>query len=243
MSPVVLPLKAGVRWWFALLPIVGPPEARVSGFVPTAGWYRRRRSSRQPAERCQSLRAADPHYTTLSRNAHRTEERELLYPWHPWAGRRVHVHEMVEKAGWAAFRCSLTGIASDRWLEVPVWMFDRVASQSWQLRTAPLASVAALAVLRALLSDAAEVCGDPSRSRDLSAASDSQKAIPGDVHATPTDTTTTRLVRRPLQSGAGRDAAMAEFARRGATDADQADGPPDPRARRRRGLPAEGSGT
>jgi transposase, IS5 family len=64
---------------------------------------------------------------------------------------------MVEKAGWAAFRCSLTGIASDRWLEVPVWMFDRVARQSWQLGTAPLVSVEALAGLRALLSDAADI--------------------------------------------------------------------------------------
>lgn len=41
------------------------------------------------------------------RNAHGTEERELLYPWRPWAGRSVCVHEVTEKAGWAAFRCRL----------------------------------------------------------------------------------------------------------------------------------------
>jgi hypothetical protein len=27
-----------------------------------------------------------------------TEPREVLYPWHPWAGCIVHVHEMIEKA-------------------------------------------------------------------------------------------------------------------------------------------------
>ena len=37
---------------------------------------------------------------TRRRNAHRTgeaEEREVLYRWHPWSGRVVHVHEVVEK--------------------------------------------------------------------------------------------------------------------------------------------------
>lgn len=67
--------------------------------------------------------------TTRSQNAHGTEEREVLYPWHPWAGRAVHVHDVIEKAGWAAFRCSLNGVASDRRLEAPVWMFDRAACQ------------------------------------------------------------------------------------------------------------------
>src|ERR671913_1902998 len=110
------------------------------------------------------MNAASCRCTTRSQNAHRTEERELLYPWHPWAGRRVHVHEVVEKAGWATFRCSLTGVTSDRQLEVPVWMFDRAAGQSWRLIAAPLASVAALAVLTVLLDNAAEVCGSPSRS-------------------------------------------------------------------------------
>lgn len=35
-----------------------------------------------------------------------------------------------QKASQPAFRCSLTGIASDRWLEMPAWMFDRATSQS-----------------------------------------------------------------------------------------------------------------
>ena len=178
--------------------------------------------------------AASGRCTTRSRNAHGTEERELLYRWHPWVGRRVYVHEVIEKAGWLAFRCSLTGIASDRRLEVPVWMFDRVGDQYWQVRTAPVASVAALGALAALLHDAAGVCGGASQSRDSSAASGSQEAIPGDAHATPTDTAATRLVRPSQRRRSGPDAALADVARRGAGDADQADGPLDPRPRRRR---------
>ena len=148
--------------------------------------------------------------TTRSQYAHGTEERELRYRWHPWVGRRVHVHEVIEKAGRVAFRCSLTGIASDRRLEVPVWMFDRVGDQSWQVGPAPVASVAALGALAALLHDAAGVCGGASQSRDSSAASGSQEAIPGDAHATPTDTAATRLVRPSQRRRSGPDAALAD---------------------------------
>ena len=81
----------------------------------------------------------------------------MLYPWHPWAGRAVHVHDVIAKAGWAAFRCSLSGVTSDRRLEIPVWMFDRAACQSWQVGVAPVASVAALRALATLLHDAAGV--------------------------------------------------------------------------------------
>src|SRR6476646_6403923 len=37
--------------------------------------------------------------TTRRRNAHGIAEYELLYPWPPWAGGLVHIHEVVEKAG------------------------------------------------------------------------------------------------------------------------------------------------
>jgi hypothetical protein len=59
--------------------------------------------------------------TTKFENAHGTEFRELLYPWHPWAGLSVDVHESVEKPDGVVFRCSVRG----RRLEIPAWMFDR----------------------------------------------------------------------------------------------------------------------
>src|SRR5260370_21580284 len=76
-------------------------------------------------------------YTTRRRNAHGIGEYELLYPWHPWAGCLVHIHEVVEKAGREVFRCSLSGRASGRWLEIPAWMFDRAARAAWRVGAAP----------------------------------------------------------------------------------------------------------
>ena len=35
------------------------------------------------------------------------------------------IHEAVDKADGVVFRCTLSGSAADRWLEVPAWMFDR----------------------------------------------------------------------------------------------------------------------
>ena len=43
-------------------------------------------------------------YITKLENAHSTEFRELLYPWHPWSGLRVGVREAVERRGDIVFR-------------------------------------------------------------------------------------------------------------------------------------------
>src|ERR1700676_498836 len=82
--------------------------------------------------------------TTRRRNAHGIAEYELLYPWHPWAGCLVHIHEVVEKAGREVFRCSLSGRASGRWLEIPAWMFDRAARAAWRVGAAPYVDIAVL---------------------------------------------------------------------------------------------------
>ena len=70
--------------------------------------------------------------TTGRQNAHGTEERELLYTWHPWAGRKVQIHDVIEKAGNENFR--LSGAISGRGLEVPAWMFDRTICATWRVR-------------------------------------------------------------------------------------------------------------
>jgi hypothetical protein len=41
---------------------------------------------------------------------------------------RVAIQESVDKADGVVFRCTLSGSAADRWLEVPAWMFDRARS-------------------------------------------------------------------------------------------------------------------
>jgi hypothetical protein len=57
--------------------------------------------------------------TTRLENAHVTEFRELLYPWHPWSGLRIGIHEAIERPGGVVFRCDLTASDANRWLEIP----------------------------------------------------------------------------------------------------------------------------
>jgi hypothetical protein len=61
------------------------------------------------------------------------QEREVLYSWHPWAGCIVRVHETVEKVDGTVLRCSREGGSTERWLELPVWMFDRARCQPMRI--------------------------------------------------------------------------------------------------------------
>jgi hypothetical protein len=65
---------------------------------------------------------------------------------------RVAIHEAVEKADGVVFRCTLSGSAADRWLEVPARMFDRAACpHPPRLTTSPFVSMDALSMLSDLL--------------------------------------------------------------------------------------------
>jgi hypothetical protein len=76
----------------------------------------------------------------------------VLYRHYPWFGRRVCVHESVDKADDLVFRCTLDESQADRWPEVPAWMFDRKACPDAEPLTAqPFVSIDALAALSALL--------------------------------------------------------------------------------------------
>jgi len=66
------------------------------------------------------------HCTKQGDNAHKFEELEVLYRWHPWFGRVLHVHEVIDRQGGGVLHCSPDGDAARRWLELPKWrMFDR----------------------------------------------------------------------------------------------------------------------
>jgi len=85
-------------------------------------------------------------------NAHGTVFRELLYPWHPWCGLQIAVHEAITRADGIAFRCTLTGSDGDRWLEVPAWMFDRATCPDQaRLAAQPSVGLIALSALAKLL--------------------------------------------------------------------------------------------
>ena len=94
------------------------------------------------------------HCTTRLENAHDTEVRELVYPWHPWSGLRICIHEVVERPDGIVFRCDLKASGTGRWLEIPAWMFDRAACPDTTLKSVPFVSFGALQALSTLLDQA-----------------------------------------------------------------------------------------
>jgi len=98
--------------------------------------------------------------TTERQNTHVIDMREVLYPWHPWFGRSIYAHEVIDKSGDAVFRCNLTGRPSDRLLEVPVWMFDRAACAVCRRVDMAYADSDALSALARLIRDVGRFSSD-----------------------------------------------------------------------------------
>ena len=115
--------------------------------LPAAG----RRSRLGPACVRQGSNADACGCRRRQQNAHVTERRDVLYPWHPWFGLTVHIHQVVEKGLTGTLRCSVDGVGSGRWLELPAWMFDRAICLPITVASSPRAHLAALESLRKLL--------------------------------------------------------------------------------------------
>jgi len=121
--------------------------------------------------------------TTTFKNAHGTVFRELLYPWHPWFGAQVAVHEAIEKADGVVFRCTLSGCDADRWLEVPAWMFERAGCPDFAFVTAaPFADMTALSALGDLLEQTLKDRKASSNAPLSGASRSSHDQIRGEVH-------------------------------------------------------------
>jgi hypothetical protein len=201
------------------------------------------------------LRYADaPCCTTRRRNAHRTEEHEVLYRWHPWAGRHVHVQEIIQKGSGAIARCQCSDDPSGRCLELPVWMFDRAACATMRIAPAPQVGFTAILALVALLTDARSdrSAESPSSSTPRTVSADwiSHDGNRGDAHATseefpsrlPLQTNPVRPVRSTGRSRSGTHPGMTDAATGDAPDAHRPDRAPDPRPRSRRSSCRTGRG-
>ena len=192
--------------------------------------------------------------TTRRGNAHRTdtaENREVLYPWHPWAGCIVLVHEVIEKADGVVLRCSRDGGATGRWLELAAWMFDRVACLPMQLARRPCADFAALSRLSALLAETAGCDGRISSSNTpvLGSTGEPCDQNPGDAHATPRppscESSQANPSARPIRfirPDRIRSADVANASRRDASGSDRPHGAASPRTRPRRSSDPDGGG-
>src|SRR5215469_14276471 len=180
-------------------------------------------------------------------NAHKIEELEVLYPWHPWFGRVVHVHEVIEQRAGGVLHCSPDGDASRRWLEVPQWMFDRAACLAIRMAALPRVDTAALIALKTCLADAsgAGLCDGPLSNASASGArrsscNQNQGAARATQVSASTQPSTRRQAVRSFRS-ARRQAPdpgvrVATAAGGGPPDGHRADGahtrrPPTPRSR------------
>jgi hypothetical protein len=191
---------------------------------------------------CGSRDAVARGCTTRRRNAHRiecAEEREVLYPWHPWAGCVVRAHEVIEKSAGDVVRCARDASPA-RWQELPAWMFDRLACLSMRLTARPRVDLAALLALRALLVRIAggDAGGRPSSHAPFSgAARDSCDQKRRDTHATPSQpfraaagSSPTRRAVRPTPHRCG-FAVVADASRGDTSGGDEPDGTAHPRGR------------
>src|SRR5688500_17710579 len=121
------------------------------------------------------------------------DEVAVLYAWHPWAGRLVRLHEVIERAVGAAARCSLVDAPLTRTQEIPVWMLDPVACRTMRATGEPVAALSALTRLHALLADAANGAARQAPSRAALTSPESR----GDRHATSSAPTAPAARTRP----------------------------------------------
>jgi hypothetical protein len=65
-----------------------------------------------------------PDCTTEALNTHKTDLREITYPWHPWHGQRVLVRGEARRGGIVVLQCVSDELKGFPTLEIPEWMFD-----------------------------------------------------------------------------------------------------------------------
>jgi len=189
----------------------------------------------------------DGRCTRKRENAHRTERREVLYPFHPWGGCIVHIHEVMKRTTGDFCRCSRQGHATDRCLELPMWMFDRAECAAVRVEAKPHVHLGVLSALVGLLSravgDGDNACAVPSNATVADVARISHDPNRGGSHASSSQFSpgrskhhgeTIRSLRpsdqRQRRSGT---TAVADATRRGASGANKPLGPPNPRSRKR----------
>ncbi len=111
--------------------------------------------------------------TTQLSNTHNTSERLVLYDHHPWAGLDVQMLGYVERSRISFARCRLRGDERCLPLELPLWMFDRVACSSIRSERLPEVDLSSLLALQILLGEftgsGIADCQDFSTAPDLSA--------------------------------------------------------------------------
>ena len=98
----------------------------------------------------------DSHCTTGARNTHKTDLREITYPWHPWHGQRVLVRGEARRGGSIVLQCVRDELKGFPTLEIPEWMFNANICGRMKPAETPRVDCAALLALKHLLSASTE---------------------------------------------------------------------------------------
>jgi len=109
-----------------------------------------------PASSGQGSNAACGRCTTPLHKTHSIAGRgevRVCYEMHPWFGRAILLHEVIERSGGAVARCSLTEAPVVKVQEIPAWMLDAPACGPMHVAVEPVAAWRALTELRTLLRD------------------------------------------------------------------------------------------
>jgi hypothetical protein len=142
------------------------------------------------------------HYTTQLNNTHGTGFRELLYRWHPWFGLPVFVHQTIDKADDVVFRCTRSGSDAARWLEIPAWMFDRVACVDEPVfAAAPHVGLSALSMLAGLLTEVLKARAASSNAPLSGASRTSRDQNRGEAHVRQDDGAPAASTAEPEHTG------------------------------------------
>jgi hypothetical protein len=119
--------------------------------------------------------------TSSQLNTHNIKLRDVCYPWHPWYGRSVVIHDAFVRHGQAVLRCTLEHEEHSRALDIPQWMFDRALCCMMRMAERPWVSLGTLRDLQTLLYH-------QSSTRDVGVLQDQHRSSPaeGDADATST---------------------------------------------------------
>ena len=152
---LVLLLNSVFGWLSGASAGVRPPRAAAAG-----------QSRPDRVSSGQGSNGVSGHCTTKFENTHMTTRREVLYWLHPWAGREVSIHAVIDKADGVVFRCTPDGSETERWLEIPAWMFYRAScARDQTLTVRPFVGLDALMALSALLARSMEIASQSSNPR------------------------------------------------------------------------------
>jgi len=131
------------------------PHFHAPGVAGQRSWSQ---ASRPPAlAACSPAPSADaPCCTTEARNTHKTDLREITYPWHPWHGQRVLVRGEARRGGSFVLQCVRDELKGFPTLEIPEWMFNANLCGRMKPAETPRVDCAALLALKHLLAAATE---------------------------------------------------------------------------------------